>query len=188
MSFVITRNADGSISITDAELDSNIATLLEETYIIERHLHANNYYMGARALWDGTNQNQAASNASMTPFVVDAGNDTWGDSYCILGDEDTPVFASRTHYDIRLVTIRATEKVAPYRLRIAFGTAYVNAVANGHYSEIEITPQVGVIPPGPILTSMYRMPAGVKVFAAAWCYGEDTGTISFTYGLHEYVE
>jgi hypothetical protein len=173
---------------TDPATETSAGAAAENAEIVQDHFHNRARFLGARAGWDGTNEVNAASNDSLTPFLIDAGNDTWGGSYCILGTGDTPVIAGKALWDFRWITITQTERNTLYRIRFAWGADYASAIAAGDFTEWEFIPLSGGQDSGPIEVEITRRPAGTKLFAATWCLGANTGTISFTIGLHEYDE
>jgi hypothetical protein len=174
-------------NLPDSPADETTVDLVQTTVdLVEDHFHSKTRFLGARAGWDGTNEVNAASNDSLTPFTLDAGNDTWGDPLCTLGSDDTPVQSGMTYFDHRFVTITQTERNTLYRIRFAWGADYASAIAADDFSEWEFIPLSGGQDSGPWLVYIPRIAAGTKMFAATWCLGANTGTISFTYGLHEY--
>ncbi len=180
------KNKTDALPADPASESGNAATAAENAELVEEHIHTRARFLGARPGWDGTNQVNAASNDSLTPFQIDAGNDTWGGSYCILGTGDTPVIAGKTKWDFRLITITQAERATLYRIRFAWGASYAAAIAAGDFTEWEFIPLSGAQDSGPIEIEIIRRPAGTKLFCATWCLGQNTGTISFTIGLHEY--
>ena len=155
--------------------------------IIEHHNHTKTRYMGARPGWDGTNEVNAASNDSISNFQLDAGNDTWGTAKCILGSSDTPVDAGNTLFDFHEISVHSTEFNERYKIRFAWGTSYNAAIIAGTFTEIEFVAAGNKAEHGPVELHILRLAAGTKVFAATWCDGKDTGTIDYTFGLHEYT-
>ncbi len=183
-------------AVTDLIPDSGaLTTLLAEiehikdhTYWTERHLHNKERWLGAVPGWDGSNEVNSASNDSLTDFVLDAGNDTWGTPLCILGSDDTPIITGRVLFDLHRLLITQAERDEKYRFRFAWGDSYAAAVIAGDFAEIEYKALTLANDTGPAESIFSKLPVGTKVFAAVWCQGQDTGTISFTVGVHEYEE
>ena len=166
--------------------EDTVNDVLDEVEVIEGHLHNLERFLGARPGWNGSDEVNAATNASLTDFRLDAGNDTWGTPLCILGSGDTPVQAGKSYFDLDEITVTAAERTTKYRFRFAWGTSYAAAISAGTFSETEFVPQGTGQDSGPTFKKIRRLPAGTKMFVAVWCYGANTGWIDFTIGLHEY--
>jgi len=153
---------------------------------IDAHFHTRERWLGAKAGWTGGDEDNEADE-TLTPFVLDAGNDTWSvASYCILGTADTPVITGEESFDLHRLLVTASEANVVYKIRIAWGTSYDAAVTVKDYSEVAFIPLNNKIDAGPVELKMPLVRAGTKVFASCWAAGENTATISFLIGLHEY--
>ncbi len=166
--------------------DGRINKTLQEAEIIEDHIHNVERFLGARPGWNGLNNVNSAINTSLTPFRIDAGNNTWGVPLCIVGSGDTPVRAGRTMFDFRRLTLTQTQRNALYRIRFAWGASYAAGILADQFTEWEFIPLTAAQDSGPLPVWMPRLPAGSIIFAATWCLGQVSGTIDFTVGLHEY--
>lgn len=163
-----------------------VKQLVHDVLETEKHIHNRERWLGIRVGWDGTNEVNSATNDSVDPFQLDAGNDTWGTAKCIIGSGDTPLITGNTYYDMHRIVVHATEQNALYRLRFAWGADYATAVAAGNFSEIDFMPVTNLADSGPSDIRTLRLAVGTKIFAAAWCRNQNTGTIDFTIGVHEY--
>jgi hypothetical protein len=169
-------NVQDDIQITADEI-------LEETHEIEHHLHGNECWLGdAAAPEAGVNE---ADRYSLTSFQVDSGNNDWGTAVCILGTSDTPCKPGKTKFDLHKILITATERTSePYCIRWAWGATEADAIAAGNSSETMIYP-TATIRSVPVEIQGERIPTGSKVWMNCKC-ANNTGTINFFIGIHEY--
>jgi hypothetical protein len=163
-----------------------IYKVTDDAHVVEEHVHNNVRFLGARAGWDGTDEVNAASNDSLSPFTLVAGNDDWGTPLCILGSGDTPVQAGMTKFDHRYMTITSSGGTAKIRLRIAWGASYAAAILAGTFTEFEFQPISGTSDSGFQDVEIKRLAKGTKVFAAIWQLGQNGNNLVFTTGVHEY--
>ena len=160
----------------------------QEAFEIESHHHSRERWCGAAAGWDGTNEVDATDPARLNPFQMDAGNDTWGTAVCIMGTSDSPIIAGMAFYDVHDVLITAVEnaKTAHKKVRLAWGASYADGISAGTFTEIVFIPlsnRSGTVPED---IRIPRLASGTKLFAALWGFGEDTCTVDFIVGIHEY--
>ena len=164
-------------------------SLAYKVHEIERHLHSNERWFAQAAAPAGETHvadrfNPLASN----PFQVDAGNDTWGAWVQILGSSDTPDKAGNIKFDPHKIIIENTAKIGKtHCLQIAFGASGAAALAAGWYTEMVFI-SLGAVPGDvyPVVMQSRRNNAGQKVWARVFIKGENTGTVDFYYGIHEY--
>ena len=74
-------------------------SLAYRVHEIERHLHSGGRWFEAAAVPDGEDHVADRIGSGAGAFEIDAGNDTWGDWTQILGADDTPTVAGKTHFD-----------------------------------------------------------------------------------------
>jgi hypothetical protein len=160
----------------------------QEAYEIEHHFHNIERWCGAAVGWDGTNEENATDPDRLNPFTMDAGNDTWGTAVCIMGSSDTPILAGMTKYDPHRLLIVAVEnaKNAHKKIRLAWGTSYAAAIIAGTFTEFVFIPLSNRAGNIPLEVQTSRLDSGVKMFASLWGFGENTCTIDFIIGIHEY--
>lgn len=186
-----TLYALGYTTLTAAE-SSEVLTYLDniysETEIIDTHLHNRERWLGARAGWDGSNTTASGTIDSLTPFILDAGNNTWGAAKCIVGSSDTPVTSTSTYFDLHRLMVSATESNNIYKIRFACGESYAAGIAAGTYTEVVFVPASNQVDSGPVEILMPRVSTGDIIWASTWCAGANTATINFLVGLHEYPE
>lgn len=119
-------------------------------------------------------------------FRVDAGNNAWGAWVQVLGSDDTPARAGGAKFDLHRVLITAAERDALYYVQIGFGTSGAAALAAGTYTEFAHRPQSVTATESPLDVASRRLPAGTKAWARCKCPGQNTATLDFIVGLHEY--
>lgn len=164
-------------------------SLAYKVHEIERHLHSNERWFAAAAVPNAEiHVADRVDPAAQTPFQVDAGNDTWGSWVQILGSSDTPADVGKLKFDPHKLIISDTQKLNKIHvLQIGFGVSGAAALASGWYTEMVFVSLGGV--PGdvyPVLMQSRRSDVGQKVWARAFIPGENTGTVDFLFGIHEY--
>lgn len=159
-------------------------SLTYRVHEIERHLHSRERWLGLAAVPVG--ETHRADIDSMVPFQIDAGNDTWGAWVQILGSGDTPIISGAVKFDIHriLITEVETAKIIT-RIQIAYDSSAAIALPAGNYTELIIIPEKST-KENPFLFKFPRSSAGTKFWARCWANGQNTHTIDFFFGLHEY--
>lgn len=160
------------------------ATILDEVVEIAHHLHGRERWLGKSA---ASTEADAAADV-LTPFIIDSGNNAYGTGVCILGTTDTPfINPANVKFDLHEILIVATERTAePYKIRISWGDTEAAGIAAGNYSTLMLYPTTQ-IRTAPIFMMMPRLLVGTKVWANCWC-ANNTGTIQFFVGIHEYAQ
>jgi hypothetical protein len=143
-------------------------------------------WLGSRAGWDGSDEDESASNDRISDFQIDAGNDTWGDPKCVIGALDTPVITGKRKFSLNKLLVSVSESNARYRIRFAWGSSYAAAIQANTFVEIEIFPIDKKASSDPVAIGTPRVAVGTKFFAACWAGGENTATIDFTIAIHEF--
>lgn len=159
-------------------------SLAYRVHEIERHLHSGAKWLGGAAVPDAEVHVADIIGTGISAFTIDAGNNDWGSWTIILGSSDTPVVTGKTYFDPHLVTITAAENNAIYFVQFTRGATGAAGYAAGNYTEfvVDTTKAGGVITP----VQTGRASAGSKLWARTLCPGQNTATISFYVGLHEY--
>ena len=151
---------------------------------IEKHLHNWERWIGLAASPVG--ETHRFDIDSMTPFTMDAGNDTWGAWVQIVGSEDFPITAGMVYRDAHRIIITDVERDKKItRIQFAGGEDADAAVLAGNYTEFMVTPQKDA-KQVPITIMTGRVPSATKGWARCWVNGQDTGTVEFFLGVHEY--
>ena len=154
---------------------------------IERHLHSYERWMELAGTPTGTHKAVGIGNADGAgPFVIDAGNDDWGAWVQLLGADDTPVIAGSVKMDPHMVMIAATERNETYFLQLGFGASGAAALSAGTYSEVVFQPSSNQADNGPMIVKTKRAASGSLMWARCMCPSQDTATLSFYIGGHEY--
>ena len=165
-----------------------VSNIFDPTYNgvrnIEDSFLSNGRWFGLAAIPDG--ELHRADLEVMTPFQMDAGNDTWGTWLQILGSTDTPNITDMRKYSINSLLLSDTEwDKFITRIQIAFGTSGAAAYSAEDYTEDMMVPQKDVKQmPCCFLNKQY--PSGTKAWARCWVDGKDTGTVDFFFRIHEY--
>jgi hypothetical protein len=165
-------------------LSGRRGSLAYTTNVIRNHIHSIERWMGLAAAPVG--DTHRADIDSMTPFQIDAGNDTWGAWVQILGSEDSPSIEGYEFIDIHriLITEVETGKI-PTRIQISFNSDPDIALSEGDYTEIMVIPEKAT-KNSPFIIKFPRVLSGTKFWARCWAAGQDTHTLDFFYGFHEY--
>lgn len=187
----IGNKPSGELKVDDQEVEGLKGTpdsLAYKIHEIERHLHSWERWFGAAVVPVGETHVADRINDTSAPFQVDAGNDTWGAWVQILGSTDLPIMATRVKYDPHKITFTDTEKSGKiHKLQIAFGDSGAAGLAAMTFTELVFFSSLAF--PGqalPVRLQTRRQDVATKMWARVWVVGEDTGTVDFFYGLHEY--
>ncbi len=162
-------------------------SLAYEVSEVENHIHNRERWMAAAAVPAGETHIADPVTDSQTSFQVDGGNDTWGPWVQMLGSSDTPVTVGMTMFDLRRLLIVSHERNNNvYLLQIAFGASGAAALAAGTYTEMSLVTGGGTTEVGPVELIGRRQDAASKGWVRTWAVGQNTGTLDFLIGLHEY--
>ena len=161
-------------------------SLAYRTHEIERHFHSYERWLEAAAAASGETHVADVLGAGAGAFQLDAGNDDWGAWVQILGSSDTPVITGSAKFDLHRIEVETEERTGTYFLQFGFGATGAAALTAGDYTEAVYTGPAGAQTGGPIVVQSRRITKGVKAWARAKCPGQNTGTIDFYLGLHEY--
>jgi hypothetical protein len=183
------------ILVTDAtKIDSQATdgllgasdSLAYRVHEIERHLHSYERWFETASVPNGEVHVADRLGDGGGSFQIDAGNDDWGAWLQILGSSDTPSVSGEEKYDLHRLEIDSAERNSKYYVQIAFGTSGAAAIASGDYTEGSVKPVSNQIDSGPVTLQARRQDAGTKAWARCKCPGQDTATLDFTFGIHEY--
>jgi hypothetical protein len=156
---------------------------------IENHFHNVEDWFGAAATPDGEDHvADDITDGTLSAFQIDAGNDDWGAWVQILGAEDTPNRAGNTKFDLHRIQVVASEtvNVAAF-IQLASGATGDAGVTAGKYTTIPYLTPTNQAAESFIDVRTRRCDAGEKVWARCLAVGENTMTLDFYIGLHEYV-
>jgi len=159
-------------------------SLAYRVHEIERHLHSYEHWFGLAAVPDG--ETHRADHMTMTPFQMDAGNDTWGTWLQTLGSGDTPHVGTNTRFDLHRLQFSDVEIDKTLTLiQIGFGASGAAALSSDDITEFLCTP----LKDGkqdPCAIQCRAIAAGTKMWARCWVDGQNTSTVDFHFALHEY--
>lgn len=161
----------------------------DKVHVIEHHLHPHVRWMAKAVTPVGeTHAADRFAPGAATPFQIDAGNNAWGSWVLILGSNDTPVNPRAKFFDPNLLFVTASEQNTPYLIQIAHGNSPAEALAVDEFTELvyaAISPLGADRAAVQFLTDRHRK--GTKLWARAFCPTQNTGTLDFHLGLHEYI-
>ena len=180
------RDLDKIDSHSTLGLEGVSNSLAYRVHEIERHLHSGGRWFEAAAVPAGETHVADSVGDGAGAFQIDAGNDTWGEWVQILGSSDTPVDSGKVYFDPHVMIVEDTERAATYFLQLARGDSGAAGLAAGTYSDLP--PYIATVQKetGAVIVQTGRAPAGSKVWARCKCPGQNTGTLDFYFGLHEY--
>jgi hypothetical protein len=160
-------------------------SLAYKVHEVERHLHSAASWFETATTPDGESHVADRIGDGAGAFQIDAGNDDWGSWVQVLGSDDTPARSGGVYYDPHLFLVEDTERAATYFVQFARGASGADAYAAGQYTELvygaSVQKETGIIE-----VQTGRAPAGSKLWARCKCPGQDTGTMDFYLGIHEY--
>jgi hypothetical protein len=177
-----TSTAIGTTKSLMAYSKGAIAKLLE----IAKHLHHNERWYGVAELQIAETDIADRIGVDVDPFTLDAGDDDWGAWVQILGSSDTPAESPNVSFDLNELQFTANERAGTYFLQIGYGTSGAQAIADKTFTEKVVTFD-GANNEKFVTVTTERITAGTKVWARTLCPGQNTGTIKFYFGLHEYL-
>lgn len=162
-------------------------SLAYRVHEIERHLHSGGRWFETAAVPDGENHVADSVGTGGGAFQIDAGNDAYGAWVQVLGATDTPTVTGKTHFDPHEMIVEAAEKAVTYFIQFARGASGAAGLAAGTYTELVWeSDAVGAKSTGIIRVQTGRAPAGSKLWARCMVPGENTSTLDFYLGIHEY--
>lgn len=163
--------------------ETTLTTILAELMEVEKHLHSNECWFGKKSVpISGVRE---ADKDSLTTFQIDSGNNDFGTAICILGTTDTPCAVGKTKFDFHKILITNTERTSePYIIRWAWGNTESEAITAGNYSSTSYYP-TATARSAPVEVQSRRIDAGTKVWMNCKC-ANNTGTLNFLFGFHEY--
>lgn len=120
------------------------------------------------------------------PLQMDAGNDAWGTWLQILGSADTPHIAGKTEYHLTKLVVTAVERNTQIHfIQIGFGASGADALTNETYSDLVFVPLLATGWETPLAMACGHEASGTLAWARAKVPGQDTGTVTFFFAIHE---
>ena len=179
--------SDAIDGVTTLGLAGTSNSLAYRVHEIEKHFHSYERWFEAAAVPDGEDHVADAAGTGGGAFQIDAGNDDWGSWVQILGADDTPAQTSMVKFDFHKLLITAAERNEIYVIQIGVGASGAAALSAEDYTEVVFKPINNQGDSGPVEVMMARAYSGSKVWARCICPGQNTATIDFMIGLHEYA-
>jgi hypothetical protein len=166
--------------------------LYNRLYELERHFHNYERWFGLAITPSATHKadriGKTESGGAEAPFQIDAGNDDWGAWVQLLGEDDTPAVAGNVKWDIhRLMIVDSERDTATYFVQVGFGASGVAALAANTYTEVVYRAIASGNEETPIELMTRRQANDTLCWARCFCIGQNTGTLDFYVGLHEYL-
>lgn len=162
----------------------SIAYRIDETH---GHIHTYERWLGAAAAPNGEIHVADSILTSKTALVVDAGNDTWGSWLQILGSSDTPTNGGVKYDPHRFTIVQHQTNNSTHSIQIAAGASGAAALSAGTYTEFIARMGGGNSRIDPMEIKLKRQNAGTKLWIRNWAHGVNTSTLSFFFGIHEYI-
>jgi competence protein ComGC len=163
----------------------NVTEVLNETEIIENHLHNTVRWYGLKVPQTAT---EWASATSMTPFQATSGNNTWGPALQVFGTADTlqdPLF---TWGDFNEILPVANSSATVYRIRFIWGAAdNATAIAAGQWTEIMFIRGAADNNRKVMQVISPRIPITDKIWCQIW-NATNNATLDFYVAAHGYRE
>jgi hypothetical protein len=180
-----TDKIDGAATDGLAGVSNSLAYRANE---IERHLHGWERWFGLAGAPDAEVHRADRIGTTVTAFQADGGNNTWGSWLQVLGSSDTPADVGQAKYDLHRIQVVAVERTnATHFVQIALGASGAAALASGDYTELVFHPQSVQAQEVPVDMIMRRKDATTKAWLRCWVVGQNTGTMDFFVGVHEYA-
>ena len=167
-------------------LDGVSNSLAYKVHEIERHFHGWERWFGLAGAPDAEHRADRIGTTT-TPFQANGGNLVWGSWLQILGSTDTPTNGSMAKFDLHRIQMVAVQRInATYFVQIALGASGAAALESGDYTEFVFHPQSAQAQEVPVEMIARRKDAGTKAWLRCLAVGENTGTMDFFFGIHEY--
>lgn len=168
-------------------------SLAYRVHEIEKHFHSNEDWFGLADTPDA--EVHRADDVTdhvlanpIDPFQLDAGNEVWGSWVQILGSSDTPNRAGMAKFDMHHIQVVASESTNIQTfIQIAWGADGATGLAAGDYTTVPYLTPTNQAAETSIPVMMERITVGTKVWARCLGMGENTMTLDFFFGIHEYV-
>jgi hypothetical protein len=181
-------NTGGTATVAAILGDPANESLAYRIMEIERHVHNWERWFGLAGTPDAEVHRADRIGTTVAPFQVDGGNNTWGSWLQILGSSDTPAEGTNAKFDLhKLMIVDCERDAAIHLVQIAAGASGEDALTAKTFTEFVYKPQATNTEELPFDVMMRRQNAGTKVWVRVWPVGQNTGTLDFFIGLHEYA-
>ena len=159
---------------------------------IEKHFHNHEDWFGVADTPTATHFADEVTvhtlAAPIDPFRVTAGNEVWGSWVQLLGSGDTPARGTNVKFDPHKITVVASgaTDVSTF-IQLAWGADGDIALAAGDYTTISYKTAVNKAGESATNFMCPRIAVGTLLWARCLAMGENTMTLDFFLGLHEYA-
>ncbi len=164
-------------------------SLAYKVHEIERHFHSGGRWFGLATAPNLPTHAADRIGTTSAAFQIDGGpgvgTGSWGNWVQVMGSTDTPITAGNDYWDPHEFVISSSERTGIHFIQFARGATGAAGLAAGTYTEfaIDLTDKSG----GTIIPAQTgRAPAAALLWARCWAVGNDTGTVDFFIGIHEY--
>jgi len=166
-----------------------VDVVLAEAIEIETHLHSQEDWFERSAIEAGADfADTVGTIGGQGAWSLDAGNDDWSAWTQILGSGDTPLRAGKAKFDLHKFLFTDNERTSLYFIQVGFGASGEAAYAAGNYTTFPYFPALVQTRSGVVAIQNTRHNAGDLGWVRIMCDGQNTGTLDFIFGLHEYDE
>lgn len=118
-------------------------------------------------------------------WQIDAGNNDFGNWLQILSTDDTPLMGTNAYFDFHRWQVVAVERTSLYIIQVAWGANAATAYAAGDYTTFPFLSTSAAITRGAMDIRIPRIAVATPVWARCW-NSNNTGTMDFVFGIHEY--
>lgn len=165
--------------------NTDLTAISAEVDEVERHLHNYERWFGLALVPNAEIHVADRLGVGVLPFQIDAGNDTWGAWVQMLGSSDTPADVGKVKFDFHEIQMTGNERMSDYFIQFGFGASGAAALAALTYTEKVLTFD-GINYERYFEVMSRRQNAATKVWARCLCPGQNTATLDFYIGIHEY--
>lgn len=128
---------------------------------------------------------------TMTPFVLIAGDNTWGAWLHVIGSTDLPIRSGMVAFDIHEILISSVSTAATGRIQLGWDLTTTSVIlSNETFTSVMFQPSgVGAnVSAAPIEMRMPDIAIGTLLWGRCWIGGENGATVSIFLGHHEFSE
>lgn len=184
-------NCINNILSNTQSIENKADDIFDEVEIIETHNHSNERWFEKAAVANGELHVADRIGEGSGSFQIDGGNNNWGAWIQVLGTLDTPTETGKRFFDGHRAEFVSAERNADYFIQVI--PQNTNPNTGGIEDETRITefvlrPLSVAFDSGPVEIKIVRVPVGTKIWVRTMCDGQDTGTLNFYFGIHEYDE
>ena len=174
---------DSAITTGLLGVEDSLGYRIEE---IEKHFHSNERWFGLAKAPNLEVHRADRIGVGVVPFQIDAGAADWGAWVQIFGSADTPADTGMVYFDPHRLLVTDMEANATYFFQFAYNTSGAAALTALTYTECVLQPLSNQIDSGPFELQSVRITATTKSWARCMVPSQQSATMDFYIGLHEY--